>query len=103
MPMRELASLLGVDPPNLTTVVDELERSGLVERHAHPTDRRVKLVRATTAGAALAQRAERILETPPVGLFELPADDLEALGRIMTRIRGHKSPERASPTSDPHD
>src|SRR5271170_2863003 len=50
MPMRELAALLGVDPPNLTTVVDDLQRAGLVERHAHPTDRRVKLVAATAAG-----------------------------------------------------
>ena len=47
MTMGELAALLGMDPPNLTTVVDDLERSGLVERQAHPTDRRVKLVVAT--------------------------------------------------------
>ena len=92
MPMRELASLLGVDPPNLTTVVDELERSGLVERHAHPTDRRVKLVRATASGAAMARRAERILETPPVGLSELPDDDLEVLRRILSRIRRKQEP-----------
>ena len=58
MPMRELAGLLGMDPPNLTMVVDDLERSGLVERQAHPTDRRVKLVVATPKGAALARRAE---------------------------------------------
>ena len=38
MPMRELASLLGLDPPNLTPVVDDLEGAGLVERRAHPTD-----------------------------------------------------------------
>ena len=51
MPMRELAGLLGMDPPNLTAVIDDLERSGLVERQAHPTDRRVKLVVATAAGS----------------------------------------------------
>ena len=73
-------------------MVDELERSGLVERRAHPTDRRVKLVRATASGAALAQRAERVLETPPVGLSELPADDLEVLGRILSRIRRKQEP-----------
>ena len=61
MPMRELASLLGVDPPNLTTVVDDLERAGLVERQAHLTDRRVKLVVATPEGSALAHRADEIL------------------------------------------
>ncbi len=87
MPMGELAALLGVDPPNLTTVIDDLERTGLVERRAHPSDRRVKLVAATAAGAALAQRAEEILERPPVGLCELPSEDLEILGRILSRVR----------------
>jgi DNA-binding MarR family transcriptional regulator len=88
MPMGELAALLGVDPPNLTAVVDELERTGLVERRAHPSDRRVKLVAATTTGAALARRAEEILERPPLGLRELPAEDLEILGGILSRVRG---------------
>jgi DNA-binding MarR family transcriptional regulator len=87
MPMRELAALLGVDPPNLTAVVDDLERTGLVERQAHPTDRRAKLVVATPAGAALARRAQRILDRPPVGLSELPADDLEVLRQILSRVR----------------
>ncbi len=87
MPMGELAALLGVDPPNLTTVIDDLEHTGLVERQAHLTDRRVKLVVATPAGAALAQQAEDILERPPVGLLELSDDDLETLGRILSRVR----------------
>jgi DNA-binding MarR family transcriptional regulator len=87
MPMGELAALLGVDPPNLTAVIDDLEHTGLVERQAHPTDRRVKLVAATAAGAALARQAQDILERPPAGLLELPADDLQTLGRILSRVR----------------
>jgi DNA-binding MarR family transcriptional regulator len=86
IPMRELAGLLGVDPPNLTAVVDDLERSGLAERQAHPTDRRIKLVVATPRGATLAQQAEEILERPPAGLLELPADELETLVRILGRV-----------------
>jgi DNA-binding MarR family transcriptional regulator len=92
MPMRELAALLGVDPPNLTPVVDDLERSGLVERQAHPSDRRVKLVVATSAGAALAQRAEEILQRPPAGLVNLPDDDLEHLVRILARVHHDDEP-----------
>lgn len=92
MPMGELAALLDVDPPNLTTVIDDLERTGLVERQAHPTDRRVKLVAATAAGAALAQQADEILAQPPVGLNELPADDLETLGRILSQVRRDRAP-----------
>jgi len=92
MSMRELAALLGMDPPNLTTLVDSLERAGLVERHAHPTDRRIKLVQATAEGSALARRAEDILERPPPGLAELPPDELDALVRILTRVRGPDTP-----------
>jgi DNA-binding MarR family transcriptional regulator len=93
-PMRELAARLGVDPPNLTPLVDDLERSGLVERQPHPTDRRVKLVVATPEGAALAKLAEEILEQPPAGLLELPADELELLVGILGKVRGRQEPER---------
>ena len=92
MPMGELAALLGVDPPNLTTVVDDLERGGLVERQAHPGDRRVKLVVATAAGTALAEQAEEILARPPLRLSALPAEELELLGRILAKVRGDHEP-----------
>ena len=36
MTMGELAAALGVDAPNCTTVVDDLEERGLVERRPHP-------------------------------------------------------------------
>jgi DNA-binding MarR family transcriptional regulator len=94
MPMSELAGLLGMEPPNLTPVIDDLERSGLVERQPHPTDRRVKVVVATPDGVALARRAEKILDRPPAGLLELPADDLESLVRILARANGDQQPDR---------
>ena len=52
MSMRELAAALGIDPPNATVLVDELE--GLRPRapQPHPTDRRAKLVEATRKGKA---------------------------------------------------
>jgi DNA-binding MarR family transcriptional regulator len=94
MPMGELATLLGVDPPNLTAVVDDLEEAGLVERQAHPTDRRAKLVVATKSGAAVARQAEGILDRPPLGLSELSADDLDTLVRILSRVRGDRNAGR---------
>ena len=87
MSMRELAAQLGVDPPNLTTLVDDLERTGLVERQPHATDRRVKLVVATSDGTALARQAEDILDRPPEGLLDLPTDELATLGRILAQVR----------------
>lgn len=85
MTMGQLADLLGVDRPNLTAVVDDLERRGLVQRTPHPTDRRAKLVEATPEGHDLARRANEILATPPAALSHLGADDLQALLEILGR------------------
>lgn len=93
MPMSELASLLTVDPPNLTPVVDDLEQAGLVERQPHPTDRRVKLVVVTPAGAAMAQAANEILARPPTRLGALPTEDLESLVRILAQLQGDPTPD----------
>lgn len=87
MSMRELAALLGMDPPNLTPVVDDLEQAGLVERQPHPTDRRAKVVVATAAGAELAGLAQAILDRPATGLSGLATDDLETLVRILSQIQ----------------
>ena len=49
-----------------TTQVGRRPRAaGLVERRAHPTDRRVKLGVATTEGTALARQADEIWRVPP--------------------------------------
>ncbi len=93
MSMSELASLLTVDPPNLTPVVDDLEQAGLVERQPHPTDRRVKLVVATSKGAALARTADDILARPPARLRGLPTEDLESLVRILAQLPRDPTPD----------
>ncbi len=50
-PMRILAEELGVSVPTTTGLVDRLVREGLVERRAHPQDRRIVLVRLTSDGS----------------------------------------------------
>jgi DNA-binding MarR family transcriptional regulator len=84
--MGELAAMLGIDRPNATVLVDDLERQGLVRRRPHPTDRRAKLVEATRKGKTIAKRANDILGTPPAALAALDADDLEALRRVLGRV-----------------
>lgn len=85
--MSELAAALGIDPPNATVVVDDLEALGLVRRRPHPSDRRAKLVEATAKGKRLARRADEILATPPPGLSALDPEDLEQLLRILAKVR----------------
>ena len=86
MSMRELADAMGIDPPNATVLVSDLETQGLVRRKPHPTDGRAKVVEATRKGKALARRADAILATPPAALSALPGDELEALERILGRL-----------------
>jgi DNA-binding MarR family transcriptional regulator len=86
MSMGELAASLGTDPPNATVIVDDLESLGLVTRQPHPTDRRARVVEATSKGRHLARRADEILSTPPPALSSLSAGDLDALRQILERI-----------------
>ena len=94
--MGELAAALDIDPPNATTLVDELESQGLVQRRPHPTDRRAKLVEATRKGKSLARTANNILATPPAALAGLSAEDLDTLRRILTSIARDRNGNHAA-------
>jgi DNA-binding MarR family transcriptional regulator len=65
-----LAEMLDVDAPTVTRKIQQLERDGLVVRHADPDDRRASLIGLTPAGRRTLQRVlkarrvwlERLLE-----------------------------------------
>jgi DNA-binding MarR family transcriptional regulator len=60
LPLGELAEFMGVSPRNVTGLVDNLERAGLVERVPDPRDRRSILARLTPSGR---ERIESLRET----------------------------------------
>ncbi|WP_413812571.1 MarR family winged helix-turn-helix transcriptional regulator [Streptomyces sp. OE57] len=70
MTMRELAERMSCEPSNATFVVDKLEKQGLVERRAHPTDRRAKHLVLSAEGTALRERLLELLaqDSPLAGL-----------------------------------
>lgn len=84
--LRALAAHLMIDAPYTTLVVDDLVKRGLVERTAHPEDRRAKLVHATAAGRAAARQADLILDDPPPSVLALEPEDLATLDRIVSRL-----------------
>ncbi len=86
--LRQLADFLVIDAPYATLIVDDLVRRHLVERTAHPADRRCKVVRPTPAGRAAADEAARILDTPPAALRALDPAELAALDRIVAKLLG---------------
>jgi MarR family 2-MHQ and catechol resistance regulon transcriptional repressor len=57
MPQARLCEKLLVSGSNLTTVIDNLERNGLVRRDDNPEDRRAYLIRLSDPGRALIARA----------------------------------------------
>jgi Transcriptional regulators len=50
LPVNVIGRLVLLTSGAITTAVDRLEARGLVERLPHPTDRRARMVRLTTAG-----------------------------------------------------
>ena len=56
MSLSDVASRENLSAPTITKIVIRLERQGLIERLADPTDRRVSLVAVSKQGAALLER-----------------------------------------------
>jgi MarR family transcriptional regulator for hemolysin len=52
----EVATWLGIEPIALVRMLDKLHEEGLVERRAHPTDRRVRTLWLTSAGRPVVTR-----------------------------------------------
>jgi DNA-binding MarR family transcriptional regulator len=56
---RQLCAELNIQPPNLVGMVQTLEKRGLIERQAHPSDKRATGLHPTPAGLELMHGAER--------------------------------------------
>jgi DNA-binding MarR family transcriptional regulator len=78
---------LGVGLPAASHLVDRLVQAGLVQRHPHPTDRRVTVCELSAGGRRLLEQAE---ESGPrmlrAWLEEMDPRDVEALARGLTAL-----------------
>ncbi|MEY9871186.1 DNA-binding MarR family transcriptional regulator [Streptacidiphilus sp. MAP12-33] len=94
--MRDLSDMLGVAARTTTTLVDGLERDGLVERVRHPDDRRAFLLSLTDTGRSHHAAAEaedaRALAAATGSLSPAEREQLRAL---LARIREAVSPSGA--------
>jgi DNA-binding MarR family transcriptional regulator len=90
--ITDLAAVEGVTQPSMTVLVSGLERSGLVERRADPTDKRVALVALTASGSDYLRIQRRAGTDAFVQLIdELPADESEALAAAITALEHLRS------------
>lgn len=88
--MGEVARGIRCDPSTITGIADRLEERGLVRREASESDRRVKTLVLTPAGAALRRKLlARLAEVPPAltGLPPVTKRALRGLSREMRRPR----------------
>jgi DNA-binding MarR family transcriptional regulator len=92
MTQRELGDVLDCSAPNVTGLLDALERAGFVAREPHPTDRRKTLVALTDLGARTASAWSAEYEQFAAALFaDLATPELRsfvtALNGVLAQLR----------------
>ncbi|MEU7888177.1 MarR family transcriptional regulator [Microbispora bryophytorum] len=79
-----LAESIGADKTRIISVLDDLQRRGLIERSPDPADRRVRLLSITPEGRRLRDAAQAGIRRMEERLLSrLPDDDKEAFVRVL--------------------
>lgn len=88
--VSELGADIGSRPTTVTSVLDRLERRGLIRRGARPGDRRVVVVELTPSGQTVAGRVRRAVEDLErralAGLPPATVDGLRTALRALTEV-----------------
>ncbi len=88
VPMRVLSLEMLVTPPNITGLVDRLERRRLVRRVADTKDRRASIIELTETGkhlyTVLAKRQTKFLQDT---LSTLTPDEQNILSTLLSRLK----------------
>ena len=86
----------------VTSVLDALERRGLVRRLPHPTNRRSVLIEVTASGARdCAEIIRRLHALEAQWLADMPEPDRQALLRLLGEAKGLFSRARVPPRPGP--
>jgi MarR family transcriptional regulator for hemolysin len=90
---RALADLLGIEGPSVVSMLDRLERDGLVRRAPCPVDRRVKLAHLTDDGRTLYAKVRKEADAFRLAMLDRVPDEalLGAtllLEELRSRIEG---------------
>jgi DNA-binding MarR family transcriptional regulator len=83
--VRDLATMLQLDPATLSPLLKRLETAGLLRRDRNPDDERALAVELTREGRALRRRA---LKVPPTIVERLGMDlgELQELQRRLSQV-----------------
>lgn len=82
-----VAEALGLEPPSLVRVLDQLVQAGLVERRDDASDRRAKTLHLTPNGRDRAERLEAALRPFRAGLFaDIAKADIATCTSVLSAL-----------------
>jgi DNA-binding MarR family transcriptional regulator len=87
LPLGKIGERLMVHPTSITSIVDRLERDGLVRRVPSEDDRRIILAELTDDGRDVTGRATKAVEAIRFGLPDLDDAALDRLSASLRRVR----------------
>lgn len=93
---HELADRIGLTPSTVTSLLDRLQTADLVQRSAHPTDRRMTILTLTAAGEEILAHAD---ESLGAAIGHLDPDGLPVFAAGLDRLADALT-EQATEVSD---
>lgn len=87
LPLGKIGERLQVHRTSVTNTIDGLERSGLVRRVPHESDRRAVLAEILPRGREVAEAATAALNEADFGTAPLEDEDLESLFATLRKLR----------------
>jgi DNA-binding MarR family transcriptional regulator len=90
----EIARRAGLTAQTMGAAVNALVGRGLIERTAHPTNRRVLCLHVTDEGRRITERAQRLVDGVQDSMFGVltPADQ-ETVYRLLHQLVEHNAPD----------
>lgn len=84
---KRLAQAINVSPPNLTPLLDKLEKRGLLARTRNPADKRSQVLALTAQGKRLCDEADRqVFELESEATAMLSDEERAELLRLLQKI-----------------
>ena len=87
LPLSQLGKQLQIHQTSITSLVDRLEKQGLIKRTPHPTDRRSTLAQITPAGRVLTGKAINLLNSELFRDVGLAAGEARLLIGLLMKMR----------------
>jgi DNA-binding MarR family transcriptional regulator len=87
----QISEMMLVNRANITTLIDRMEKAGLVERTAAPADRRYNIIKLTDFGSSLLARVEPLYIDEIKQATVLAPDEQKLLIAMLEKIRQNVS------------